>query len=85
MIADNIINRDANGKGNSTVNSLAINLLGKKFLGLSCDDSVTEFTQVNNLGSRNTLADEPLEGKVDNLGSFLIFCTNITEGGSSID
>ena len=85
MIADNIIYRDTNGKGNSTVNSLAVHLLGKQFLGLGCDDGVSEFTQVNDLGARKALADEPLEGKVDNLGSFLIFCTNITEGGSSID
>ena len=62
MIADNIVDRDTDGKGNSTVNSLAVNLLGKEFLGLSCDDSVSEFTQVNNLGTGKALANKPLKG-----------------------
>lgn len=78
MIANNIIDRDANGKSNSTINSFTIDLFGKEFLRLGCDDGVSEFTDINDLGSRNTLPNQPLEGNVNNFGSFLIFCANIT-------
>jgi len=75
MIANNIIDRDANGKSNSTINSFTIDLFGKEFLRLGCDDGVSD---INDLGSRNTLPNQPLEGNVNNFGSFLIFCANIT-------
>jgi hypothetical protein len=78
MIANNIIHRDTDREGNPTVNRLSIDLLGKQLLGRGSDDCVPKFTQVNDLGAWNTLADKTLQCKVYNLGSLLVLCADIT-------
>lgn len=78
MITDNIIDRDTDGKGNSTVDSLPLHFFGKQLLSLSCNHRVTKLAKINYLGTRDALSDEPLQSQIDNLSSFLVLGTDIT-------
>jgi hypothetical protein len=78
VIAHNIIDRDTNGKGDSAIHSLSRHLLGKELGGLRDNDGPAEFTNVNDGCSGKALRDDSLQSQIDNLGRFLVLCTDIT-------
>ena len=80
MVADDVVDRNADWEGNSSIDELAINLLGVKLGSLSLHDGVSELAQVQDLGTRNTLSDKSFQGQVDNLSSLLVFGAYITVG-----
>ena len=77
VIADNIIDTDANGKGHTSINRSPVHFFGKEFLCLCVDDRVTEFTDIKHLGSGYALRHQTLQGRVDNLGGFLVLGAHI--------
>ena len=79
MITNNIVNRNTNRKSDSSIDRFAINLFGIQFGSLCLENLMTEFTKIQNLGTRYTLSDEPFKSKVHNFGRFLIFGANVTE------
>ena len=79
MIANDIIDRDANGEGNSSIHKLSIHLLCVKFGGLCFHDGVPELAQVQDRGTRNALTHQTFQCQVHNFGGFLVLGTHITE------
>ena len=79
MIADNIIDRNTNGKGHSSIYHLSIHFLGIKLGRRRLHDGMSKLTNIQDFGSRNALSDQSFQGQVDNFGSFLIFGTDIAK------
>jgi hypothetical protein len=79
VIAHHIIDRDTDGKGDSTVHNLSSHLLGKELGGLRDNDGPSEFTNVNDGGTGKALRNDSLHSQIDNLGRFLVLRADITE------
>ena len=79
MVANNIIDRNTNRKGNPSLNCLAVNLFRIQFGSLCFHDGVSEFTEIQDLGSRDTLSDYSFQCQVDNFRGLLVLGTNITK------
>jgi hypothetical protein len=79
VIAHDIIDRNAHGKGHAPIDDLTGNLFGKELGRLRDNDSPSEFTNVNNGGSREALRDDSLQSEIDNLGRFLVLGADVTE------
>lgn len=77
MVADDIIDRDTNGKGHTSIDLLSLDLFGVKFGSGSFNHFMAEFAKINNVGSRDTLANQSFQGQVDNLGGFLVLGADI--------
>lgn len=77
MIADNIIDRNANWKGDSAINGHAIDLFGKEFGSLGSHDGLSKLANVHNGGSDEALGNNSLEREIDNFGSFLVLGADI--------
>jgi hypothetical protein len=77
VVADDIIHRNAYGKGDSSINDLSIDLFGVQLSTSLCDHGVSKLTKFNNLLSWKTLGDEALKCEVDNLGRFLVLGSDI--------
>jgi hypothetical protein len=78
VIADDIIDRDTDRKGDSTVHDLSVDFLGKELCGLRHNDGPSEFTNVNDGGPGKALRDDSLQSEIDNLGSLLVLGADIT-------
>jgi hypothetical protein len=57
---------------------LTIDFFRKQLGRLGVDNGRTEFTHVNDLGTGNALTDNTRQGRIDNLGRFLVFGAYIT-------
>jgi len=78
VIAHNIVHGNADGKGNASINRLAVHFFGVQFGGLSHNDSVPKLAQINYFGSGHTLRHDTLKRQIDYLGGFLVFGADIT-------
>jgi hypothetical protein len=78
VIAHDIIDRNANGKGHSSIHKLSVDLLCVKFGSLCFHDGVSKLAKVQNVGSRNALSHQTFQCQVDNFGCLLILGTYIT-------
>jgi hypothetical protein len=78
MIAHDIIDGNANGKCHSPINALSIRLFCIQFGRLCLQDGLTEFTDINDFGTWNTLGHYSHQGKVYNFGCLLVFRADIT-------
>lgn len=79
VIAYNIVDRNANGESNTSVNELSVNLLGVKFPSLGFHHGMSELTKVQHRGSRNTLSNQTFQGQVDDFRCLLVLSANVTE------
>lgn len=78
MIAHNVVDRNTNGKGNSSIDQFPIDLFGIQLGSLSFHNRMSKFTQIDDFGPGQTLSDQALQGQIDNFGSLLILGANIT-------
>lgn len=79
VVADDIVDGNANGKGDSSINGLSINLFRVQLVDSSHHDSLPKLTDIQDLGPRNALGHETFQGQIHNLGSLLVLGTDITE------
>jgi hypothetical protein len=79
VIANNIIDGNANRKGNSSINGLAIDLFRVELVDSRHHDGLSEFTDIQNLGPGNALCHETFQRQIHNFGSFLILGADITK------
>jgi hypothetical protein len=77
VIANNVIDRNADGKGHTSVNASAIYFFGKELLCLCVNDGCAKLADIQDLGTRHTLADQTLQGQIHNLGCFLVLGADV--------
>lgn len=77
MVADDIIDRDANGKGDSAIDDLPVDLFGKELGRLGGHDSLSKLADIQDFGPGQALRDDSLQGEIDNFGSLLVLGANI--------
>lgn len=78
MVADDIVDGDADGKGDAAVNALSVNLFSEEFLARCLNDGGSKLAEVDNLGTGDALLHEALQGQIDDLGGFLVLGTDVT-------
>jgi hypothetical protein len=78
MIAHNVVDRNTNGKGNSSIDQFPIDLFGVQLGSLSFHNGMSKFTQINDFGPWQALSNQSLQGQIDNFCSLLILGANIT-------
>ena len=79
MVANDVIDGNANGEGDALLDGLAVDFLVVELGDGGIDDGCTELTKIDNLGAGNALLDQPLEGKVDDLGCLLVLGADVAE------
>ena len=77
MVANDIIDGNANGEGNALLDSLAVDLLVVELGDGGIDDGGTELAKIDDLGAGDALLDQALEGEVDDLGCLLILGADV--------
>lgn len=77
MVANDVIDGNANGEGDSLLDGLAVDLLVVELGDGGIDDGGTELAKIDDLGAGNALLDQTLEGKVDDLGCLLVLGADV--------
>ena len=77
MVANDVIDRNANGEGDALLDGLAVDLLVVELGDGGIDDGGTKLAKIDNLGAGDALLHQTLEGKVDDLGCLLILGADV--------
>jgi hypothetical protein len=77
VIADRVIDRDADWKGDTSVHGDTIDLFGVELGASRRNDGVTKLAEIQYRGTWNTLRDDSRQGQIDNLGGFLVLGTDV--------
>ena len=80
MVANDVIDGNANGEGDALLDGLAVNLLVVELGDGGIDDGGTELAKIDDLGAGEALLDQTLEGEVDDLGRLLILRADVAVG-----
>ena len=80
MVANDVIDGNANGEGDALLDGLAVNLLVVELGDGGIDDGGTELAEIDDLGAGEALLDQTLEGEVDDLGRLLILRADVAVG-----
>ena len=77
MVANDVIDGNANGEGDALLDGLAVDLLVVELGDGGIDDGGTELAKIDDLGAGDALLDQALEGEVDDLGCLLILGADV--------
>lgn len=77
MVANDVVDGNANGEGDALLDGLAVNLLVVELGDGGIDDGGTELAKIDDLGAGEALLDQTLEGEVDDLGRLLILRADV--------
>ena len=80
MVANDVVDGNANGEGDALLDGLAVNLLVVELGDGGIDDGGTELAKIDDLGAGEALLDQTLEGEVDDLGRLLILRADVAVG-----
>ena len=77
MVANDVIDGNANGEGDALLDGLAVDLLVVELGDGGINDGGTKLAKIDNLGAGDALLHQTLEGKVDDLGCLLILGADV--------
>lgn len=77
VVANDIVDADAHGKGHSPLHYLASYFLCIELVRLSLHDGRSELAQVDNLGAGHALAKQTLQAQIHNLAGLLVLGTHV--------
>ena len=80
MVANDVIDGNANGEGDALLDGLAVNLLVVELGDGGIDDGGTELAKIDDLGAGEALLHQTLEGEIDDLGRLLILRADVAVG-----